>query len=93
MTPPGPDPLIKLRPGAVSWREADGEVIALDLTTSDYLGVNRAGRVLWTRIAEGTTEGELVIALQQEYALDHDRAATDVAAFLTDARARGLLEG
>jgi hypothetical protein len=91
MTAAGTDPEIRLRQGAVSWREADGEVIALDLATSDYLGVNPAGRVLWTRIAEGTTEDALVDALQQEYALDRGRAATDVAAFLADARARGLL--
>ncbi|KQS68828.1 PqqD family protein [Modestobacter sp. Leaf380] len=93
MTTPGSDTEIRLRPGAVSWREADGEVIALDLATSDYLGVNAAGRVLWTRIADGTTEPALVDALQQEFGIDRERAATDVAAFLADARTRGLLEG
>jgi hypothetical protein len=92
VTTPGSGTGIRLRPGAVSWREADGEVIVLDLTTSDYLGVNAAGRVLWTRIADGTTEQALVEALQQEFGIGHEQAATDVAAFLADVRGRGLLE-
>lgn len=83
----------RLRPGAVSWREADGEVIALDLTTSDYLGVNASGKVLWTRLADGATSGELATALVAEFGVDRARAEADVAAFLDDARTRGLLEG
>ncbi|WP_369140379.1 PqqD family protein [Modestobacter versicolor] len=84
---------IRFRPGAVSWREADGEVIVLDLRTSDYLGVNRAGSVLWTAIAGGTTEAALVDALQEAFGLDRARAESDVAAFLADARSRDVLEG
>ncbi|QNG38279.1 PqqD family protein [Geodermatophilaceae bacterium NBWT11] len=85
-------PTIRLRPGAVSWREADGEVIALDLGTSDYLGVNATGAALWTRIAEGSTAAELVGVLQAQFDVSADRAAADVAAFVGDLRTRGLLE-
>ena len=84
--------LIRFRPGAVSWREADGEVIVLDLRTSDYLGVNPAGKVLWTAIAEGTTEVALADSLQDSFGIDRERAESDVRAFLADARSRELID-
>lgn len=83
----------RLRSEAVSWQEADGEVIALDLTTSDYLGVNSSGALLWTRLAKGATAAELTTALVAAFGVDQERAGTDVAAFLDDAGHRGLLEG
>jgi hypothetical protein len=85
-------PVLRLRAGAASWQEADGEVIVLDLQTSDYLGVNAAGTTLWTRLADGTTEVALVAELVGTFGIDEGRAADDVRAFLADARARGLLE-
>ncbi|WP_233491084.1 PqqD family protein [Blastococcus sp. TBT05-19] len=83
---------IRLRPGAVTWHEADGEVIALDLRSSEYLGVNPAGAALWQRLAEGATEDDLVEVLTETYGIDPGRARTDVRAFLQEARTRGLLE-
>ncbi|SDF65124.1 Coenzyme PQQ synthesis protein D (PqqD) [Blastococcus aurantiacus] len=83
---------IRLRQGAVTWHEADGEVIALDLQSSDYLGVNPAGAALWTRLVDGATEAELIETLRSRYELDHERAAADVKSFLGEARTRGLLE-
>ena len=88
----GVDGVVRLRSGAVSWREADGEVIVLDLTTSDYLGVNASGRALWTRLAEGATAAQLSRALQEEFGVPAERADADVSAFLADLGARGLLE-
>lgn len=89
----GTDKPIRLRPGAVTWHEADGEVIALDLHSSEYLGVNPAGAALWARLADGTTETELVELITDAYGIEGERAAADVRAFLQDARTRGLLEG
>jgi hypothetical protein len=88
----GTDRPIRLRPGAVTWHEADGEVIALDLHSSEYLGVNPAGAALWARLVDGATEKELVAVLTHAYGIDGERAAADVRAFLQDARARDLLE-
>lgn len=89
----GVDQPIRLRPGAVTWHEADGEVIALDLQSSEYLGVNPAGAALWARLVDGATEDELVGVLQQTFGVDRDRALGDVRSFLADARARNLLDG
>ncbi len=84
---------LRLRPGAVSWREVDGEVILLDLQTSDYSGVNASGTVLWSLLAEGTTRGALEEALVERFDVDRERAAADVAGFLETARSLRLIEG
>lgn len=84
---------LRLRPGAVSWREVDGEVVVLDLETSAYSGVNASGTVLWSLLAGGTTPAALEQALVDRFAIDRERAATDVAAFLDLARSQRLIEG
>ncbi len=82
---------VRLREGAVSWREVDGEVIVLDLETSDYLGVNASGTVLWLLLAGGTTAAAMRRALVERFGIGAEQAATDVEAFLAAARSRRLL--
>jgi hypothetical protein len=85
-------PVYRLRADTVTWRDMGGEVVALDLEHSQYLGVNAAGRVLWVSLASGATEPQMVAALSSRFGIDQGRAQADVAAFLRDARSRGLLE-
>jgi hypothetical protein len=56
-----------------------------------YLKLNGSGRVLWEHLVEPCTEADLVEALVETYGIDEARAAADVAGFITDLRARGLL--
>ncbi|HUP72467.1 MAG TPA: PqqD family protein [Acidimicrobiales bacterium] len=83
---------VKLREGAASWREIDGETILLDLESSKYLGLNRAGTVLWPAIVTGSSRDELIGRLVSEFDLERDRAARDVDAFIATCRDRNLLE-
>jgi hypothetical protein len=82
---------LTLRSEAVAWREVDGEVIALGLESSSYFSTNRAGALLWQRLAEGTTREELVDALVETFGLEQAHAQKDVDAFTDDLRDRGLL--
>ncbi|MXG89952.1 PqqD family protein [Nocardioides flavescens] len=88
----GPDTPVRLRPGAVSWREVDGEVVLLDLTTSAYFGVNASGTLLWQMLDAGTTPADMTGALVAEFDVDRDRASTDVEAFLAEAQRLNLVE-
>lgn len=83
---------LRLRPDAVEWRLVDDEVVALDLSTARYLATNRTGAVLWEELAAGTTREALVGRLADTWALDPERAAADVDAFLAALDAHGLLE-
>jgi hypothetical protein len=83
---------VRLRRGAVEWREIDGEIVALEVESSTYIAANRSGGILWHRLTEGTTQDELVDELTARYDLEPEQARTDVVGFLAALTARGLLE-
>jgi hypothetical protein len=82
---------LRLRSDHLSWRELDGEIVALDGEQSLYLATNRAGTLLWRRIAEGASRDQLVDEVVAEFGVDGEQAAADVDRFITDLRANGLL--
>ena len=82
---------VKLREGAVVWRQVGGETILLDLTASEYVSINGSGSLLWPAMVEGTTWRELVERLLAAYELTEAQAVADVDAFLESCRVRGYL--
>jgi hypothetical protein len=84
--------LLRLRDDGLSWREIDGEVVALEAERSLYLASNATGAVLWRELADGgATRADLARALQDRWPVDADRAQRDVDAFIAAARGHGLL--
>lgn len=84
---------LKLRQEGVAWTDVDGEIVALDEATAEYLAANEAGGLLWRALAKGATRDELAETLAGEFRIDLERAAADTDAFLAELRARDLLEG
>lgn len=82
---------LRLNPDAVSWREVDGEILALDLASSTYIGTNPAGALLWKSLVDGTSRDALIDLLTREFDVDAVRAAADVDAFLDTLVTQGLL--
>ena len=82
---------LRLREG-VHWREAEGQVIALDLPGGLYLTINRSGAVLWPMLQEGATRDDLVNRLAGEFELPPERARADVDAWVAALDAQHLLE-
>ena len=72
----------RLRSDAIEWREVEGEVVALDVRTSQYLAVNATGAALWPLLAAGATRDELVTTLVERFETDAETAGGDVDAFL-----------
>lgn len=89
---PGAEVRVKLREGAVAWRQVGEEIILLDLTASEYVAINGSGSLLWPALLEGTSRRELVERLLASYGLTETQAATDVDTFLESCRVRGFLE-
>lgn len=75
----------------MSWRELDGEIVALDGESSVYVATNRTGAALWRMIADGTSRAELVDELVGSFDVSRERAETDVDTYLSELRAEGLL--
>ena len=84
--------LVRLRPGAVEWREVDGELIVLDMRASTYFAVNRTGAAIWPDLVAGASRAELESRLMDSFGVDQEIAARDVDAFLGQIGERGLLE-
>jgi hypothetical protein len=82
---------LQLRTQNLPWRLIDEEVVALEAHRSTYLATNAAGGLLWSMLAGGTTREALVEALVDRYRIDAGVAARDVAAFVEQLRAHGLL--
>lgn len=81
-----------LRDHDLDWREIDNEIVALDGREGVYLSVHGAGTLVW-RLLDGTptTREALVGAVVERYAIEEERAAGDVDAFLGTLQAHGLL--
>jgi hypothetical protein len=83
---------LRLREEGLSWREIDGELVAVDLATSQYLGANPAGLALWRSLAAGAEREKLVAQLVDTYGIDPARAGADVDRFIGEVEAAALLE-
>lgn len=83
---------LRLRTQHLSWRTLDDEVVALDSQASSYLGTNKAGTLLWRRLADGATRNDLGDELVATYGIDRSTAEADVDRFLAELADAGLLE-
>ena len=81
----------RLRQDAI-WREADGEVIALDDRLMNYVSTNSAGALLWKQLADGASSSELAEQLADAFGIERERAERDVEAFLAELDSQGFLE-
>lgn len=83
---------MKLRTTDITWREIDGDLVILDLSSSTYLTTNASGAVLMKELTEERSSQELVQALVDAFGIDHDQATADVRAFVQTLNDSGLLE-
>ncbi|HKN93135.1 MAG TPA: PqqD family protein [Thermoleophilaceae bacterium] len=84
--------VVRLKPGALEWREVEGELIALDVQSSTYFAVNRTAASIWPALVEGSTRTDLIESLTGRFGIEHDVAARDLDAFLEQMSERSLLE-
>ena len=83
--------IVRLLPEAVSWREVEGEIVAIDLKRAEYFTVSNSAVPLWRLLDAGAHESDLAASLVAEYGLDQARAERDTAAFIADLRERGIV--
>jgi hypothetical protein len=76
----------------VSWREVDGEILALDPDFTMYVSTNETGTLIWKALVAGASSEEIAHRLADEFGIDADRARTDVDAFVADLDANGFLD-
>ncbi len=85
------EPVLRLRPKDLAWREFAGEAVLLDLRTSMYLATNLAATILWRHLDQGATESAMTAALVDAFEIPEQRAAEDVRKFVATCSERDLL--
>ena len=86
-----PEEKLQLKIDDVVWREVEGELVVLELSTSLYLTLNGTAKLLWEALSGGATTGALVEVLTREYDIGEDQAMSDVEVFLQTLTERNLL--
>src|SRR5437660_1322829 len=56
------DETLRFDEKSLSWKEIDGEVVALDLARGTYFSINASGVTLFRALVEGTTRATIVAA-------------------------------
>ena len=67
------------------------EAAIIDLSTHRVSSLNPAGAALWDHLSEPRTIAQCADLLATTFAIDRDRALSDVRAFASNLLARGLL--
>lgn len=80
-----------VRPTEVTWQELDGSVVVLDLKAGVYLEINVTGSLLFKKLVDGASVGELIAVLTGTFDLPPEEAQKDVDTFLDTLRQRSLL--
>jgi coenzyme PQQ synthesis protein D (PqqD) len=83
---------MQIRQGILEWREVEGEIVALDLRSNTYLGINRTGTAVWSALVAGADREQLVRRLTQTFDVSEKQAAADLDAFLAELAEQDLLE-
>jgi hypothetical protein len=76
----------------VVWRELDGEVVILNLTTGHYYGLEGAANEIWRLLLEHGTTERVVEIMARDYDIDVGRLRQDVEAVVRDLAERSILQ-
>lgn len=83
---------MRLRKDGVSWREIDGEMVILDLSSSTYLKTNEAGTTLMRLLADDRSVTELAHGLVEAFGISAEQARSDTETFIQMLQDRNLLD-
>lgn len=82
---------LRARAEDLHWQLVDDEVVILDLRTSRYLSLNRAGARLWPLLVAGTTRERLAQELVDAHQIDREVARRDVDRLVGQLAGAGVL--
>lgn len=68
-------------PEEVSWRDVNGEMVVLKLTSGEYYTFNEVGRITWLALSEGKNIKETVQMVIDEHDVTPEKAKSDVENF------------
>jgi Coenzyme PQQ synthesis protein D (PqqD) len=76
----------------VVWRDLDGEIVILNLTSGVYFSVDGVGTRIWTLMAEQVATEEIVRRLISEFEVEEAQLRSDMESLVKDLAGQGLIE-
>ncbi|TXH34103.1 MAG: lasso peptide biosynthesis PqqD family chaperone [Burkholderiaceae bacterium] len=70
----------------------DGELVMMSIQAGNYYSIGGVGTRVWELLEQPKSLEELVDAVVADYAVERDRCATDVAAFVDELLGLNLIE-
>ena len=74
------------------WREVDGKVVVLLISSGNFIELNKTGSTVWKFLAEGKTVDGIVSAMLETYNVAREELVSDVNAYIGQMVSRGLLQ-
>jgi hypothetical protein len=87
-----PDEAVVSRAGSAVFSNLDGESIVLNMSSGSYYGLNELAAFVWQRLDAAPSVANIRQAILDEYDVDSDRCAQDLASLLTLLSERQLVE-
>jgi len=78
-------------PDHVLTRQAAGETVLLNLDNEEYYGLDGVGSRLWELIEAGTTYGQAITTVLDEYEVTREELEADLMRVVNDLHANGLV--
>ena len=88
---PAPEARFAVRSEEVAAKVFDDEVVVVHLGTCTYYSASGSGADAWTWIEEGRPVAEVAAAIAERYRIDSARAGEDLARFVDQLLAEGLV--
>jgi len=90
-TPAGSRPdTVSIRDDVV-YRELDGDIVALSISSGEYVSLDSIGSDIWRFIERFGSIAQVKSALLADYDLDEPTCDAEVAAFVATLQAKGLV--
>lgn len=85
-------PAVRLRAGVVS-QAFNGEMVLLDVAAGQYFELNGSGTLMLETLLAGADRAQTIVAIQQRFQVDAERAGSDLDELLASLRQARLIEG
>ena len=77
----------------ITWDEIDGETLIINVETGYYFSLDGVGSLIWSMLADGVDERDMVARIVSEYEVEESTARDDLRALVDALAGEELIDG
>lgn len=77
----------------IAWDEIDGETLIINAETGYYFSLDGVGSLIWSMLADGVDERDMVARIVSEFEVEESTARADLQALLDALAGEELVDG